>query len=94
VWPADETAPVRDSQVANIWALAFSPDGRQIAIAKDDLGVRIWDAATGKAVLPPLKTAGVRNRPHSIDALHPGRRPGHPRQPLRGEHLGRAPTAA
>lgn len=44
-----------DSQVANIWALAFSPDGRRIAISKDDLGVQIWDAATGNPASPPLK---------------------------------------
>ena len=47
-----------DSQVANICALAFSPDGRFVAISKEELGVQVWDATTGQAAsrrlpLPP-----------------------------------------
>lgn len=38
-----------DTQVANVRALAFSPDGRFVAISKDDLGTQVWDAATGRA---------------------------------------------
>jgi WD40 repeat protein/serine/threonine protein kinase len=34
---------------------AFSPDGRLVVTASHDGTARVWDAATGKAVTPPLK---------------------------------------
>ncbi|MEW6161205.1 MAG: serine/threonine-protein kinase, partial [Verrucomicrobiota bacterium] len=45
----DHTGPVR--------SIAFSPDGRRVVTACWDYTytVRVWDSATGKEVLPPLK---------------------------------------
>jgi tetratricopeptide (TPR) repeat protein len=34
---------------------AFSPDGRNIATAGSDHSARIWDAATGEPITPPLR---------------------------------------
>jgi WD40 repeat protein len=33
-----------------VYSAAFSPDGRRIVTASDDMTARIWDAATGKEI--------------------------------------------
>ncbi|KAH9829364.1 WD40-repeat-containing domain protein [Rhodofomes roseus] len=36
-------------------SLAFSPDGKYVAASFTDQTVRVWDAQTGRSVLPPLR---------------------------------------
>lgn len=37
-----------------IYALAYSPDGKQIASGSSDWTIRVWDSMTGQQVRPPL----------------------------------------
>jgi tetratricopeptide (TPR) repeat protein len=41
-----------------VWHAAFSPDGRCIVTASRDKTARVWDAATGQPVSPPMKHEG------------------------------------
>ena len=40
---------------APIVSVAFSPDGRRIVTASDDMTARIWDGQTGASIAPPIK---------------------------------------
>ena len=33
----------------------FSPDGKKIVTASEDSTVRLWDAASGKQIVPDMK---------------------------------------
>jgi WD40 repeat protein len=43
------------THLARIRAVAFSPDGRMVLTGCADGGARLWDAATGKLLGPPVR---------------------------------------
>ncbi|KZP33641.1 hypothetical protein FIBSPDRAFT_1036166, partial [Athelia psychrophila] len=47
-----------------VWSVAFSPDGSKIVSGSSDKTVRVWDAVTGQAALPPLE--GHENEVFSV----------------------------
>ena len=51
-----QIAPLKEWFVHKAWleAMAFSPDGRSVAIAGQGGAARLWDIATGSPIGPPL----------------------------------------
>ena len=43
-----------------ITSIAFSPDAKKIVSGSDDKTIRVWDAETGKEIIPPLKGHSYR----------------------------------
>ena len=38
-----------------VLSIAFSPDGKKIVSGSYDQTIRVWDAETGKEIIPPLE---------------------------------------
>jgi WD40 repeat protein len=57
-WQSREVKTLRGHR-DRVHGVAFSPDGTLLASAGDDKTVRVWNVATGKEVMAPL-----RHRPH------------------------------
>jgi len=53
VWDADTGRFLLTlaGHTSTVRALVFSPDGRRLATASDDLTIQLWDAATGRQLL-------------------------------------------
>lgn len=50
-----------------VYAVAFSPDGKYIASGGGDTTIRLWDAKTGNMVAGPLKSRGIHALAFSSD---------------------------
>ena len=76
--------------------ICFSADGRRIATASQDRTARVWDAATGGALTPPLPhdapVASVRFSPDGRTLLTATRMPSKSARPWDAAHLWDAAT--
>jgi len=53
LWPAPLSAkPPQKPGASSVWGVAFSPDGKQLAVAKHASENLLWDAATGRDIVP------------------------------------------
>jgi len=64
IWDAETGQQLRVLSPQSDWAqaLAFSPDGRQLAVGRYDGSVSIYDTVSGRSVLEPLANDKVARR--------------------------------
>jgi WD40 repeat protein len=55
-----------------VQAVAFTPDGRRVLSVSDDKYLRVWDAASGRELLPPIE--GHEDKVASLSISADGRR--------------------
>ncbi len=57
-WAAEGLPRLRFRHRGAVSSVAWSPDGKRVATGSDDQTARIWDAASGQPVTPPLSHRG------------------------------------
>ena len=64
IWDADTGTERRTIEGQSDWpqALAWSPDGRTLAVGRYDGTVSLYDAATGKRVGDPVRAPAATRR--------------------------------
>ena len=62
LWDTTTALPIGPPMVHQsfVTSLAFSPDGKTVATASNDMSARLWDAATALSIGPPLRNEGTR----------------------------------
>jgi WD40 repeat protein len=69
LWRADTGTPLRilNGHTGNVYSVAYSPDGTQLATAGQDRTARIWNAGTGALIRTITHTEEVYAVAYSSD---------------------------